>query len=601
LKLTTKVYLLQFILGAVLLSFLLFTYTYYKKQYKTDMQNYVDSRVEFYKNQMLVSYNQAAKSLLSKKQLLKQIHKDALKILRSDMNRDLEQLKKDLSKKFYLGDLELNIFLIDKDYIIYKTTFVKDLGLNLGLIKEAKVFLDKTTHDGKIYMSEFLSTDALDMKYKFYATSFLKDNIYLETGITGNNIESTLKHIIMENKASENKIKIYTIFEDETKYYYSDMSAGMKKKSKEQWLEDRKYILKTKHNYNDIIQAYLSHKTVIEQKANIERVYVPFFDQDMYAKFGLTNVIMQLDIDITPQIQALKRFENIFFVSVAIIILFLIFIFFLIKNNFTKPIESIIKSINRKEAVHDTTLLEKKDELGIVAKEYNMLLKSLQQEIDINTKLLEENKRFIADTVHQIRTPLTNIMMNSDMVKLTVQDTASDEFIDQINSSINMLTNSYEDLSYIISHDSIAYTPVTLSLSEILKQRIAFFRTIAKVNHKRIVANIQDGITIKINQIELERIIDNNISNAVKYADVDKPITISLEKNTQGITLSFASYAEPIQNRSKLFEKNYRENESKRGLGLGLNMVKSICEKYAITYAVVYEEEQNIFIYKFKV
>jgi signal transduction histidine kinase len=569
---------------------------YYEKQYKRDMQNYVDGRVEFYKKQMLMSYNQAAKSLLSKKQLLKHIHKDALKILRSDMNMDLEKLKKHLSKKFYLGDLELNLFLIDKNYTIYKTTFAKDLGLNLGLIKEAKVFLDKTTHDSKIYISKFLSTDALDMKYKFYATSFLKADVYLETGITGNNVESTLKQIILENKDNKNKIKIYTIFEDEDKYYYSDMSAGMKKKSKEAWLEDRKYILKTKQNYNDIIKAYLSHKTVLVKKANIERVFVPFFDKDMYAKFGLTNIIMQVDIDITPQIQALKRFENIFFVSVSIIILFLIFIFFFIKNNFTKPIEVLIKSINHKEAVKDTTLLKKNDELGIVAKEYNTLLESLKQEIAVNTNLLEENKRFIADTVHQIRTPLTNIMMNSDMVKLTVQDTLSDEFIDQIN----LLTNSYEDLSYIISHDSIAYTPVNLSLSEILKQRISFFTTIAKVNYKVIVGNIQEDIHLKINQIELERIIDNNISNAVKYADVNKPITISLKKNAHSITLSFASYAEPIQDTFKLFEKNYRENESKRGLGLGLNMVKSICEKYSISYFVTYAEKQNIFIYEFK-
>ena len=34
------------------------------------------------------------------------------------------------------------------------------------------------------------------------------------------------------------------------------------------------------------------------------------------------------------------------------------------------------------------------------------------------------------------------------------------------------------------------------------------------------------------------------------------------------------------------FEKNYRENEAKRGLGLGLNMVKNICDKYKITYDV---------------
>jgi nitrogen fixation/metabolism regulation signal transduction histidine kinase len=46
--------------------------------------------------------------------------------------------------------------------------------------------------------------------------------------------------------------------------------------------------------------------------------------------------------------------------------------------------------------------------------------------------------------------------------------------------------------------------------------------------------------------------------------------------------------------------KSYKENESKRGLGLGLNMVKRICDKYKISYDVKYIDDQNIFIYKFE-
>ena len=67
------------------------------------------------------------------------------------------------------------------------------------------------------------------------------------------------------------------------------------------------------------------------------------------------------------------------------------------------------------------------------------------------------------------------------------------------------------------------------------------------------------------------------------------------------MTLSFKTYGKPIKNKEKVFEKNYRENEAKRGLGLGLNMVKGICEKYDISYDVAYEDGQNIFTYRFKV
>ena len=67
------------------------------------------------------------------------------------------------------------------------------------------------------------------------------------------------------------------------------------------------------------------------------------------------------------------------------------------------------------------------------------------------------------------------------------------------------------------------------------------------------------------------------------------------------IVLEFKSYSQSIKNKEKLFEKNYREDESKRGLGLGLNMVKLICEKYNIEYELTYIDGQNNFRYTFKV
>ena len=65
--------------------------------------------------------------------------------------------------------------------------------------------------------------------------------------------------------------------------------------------------------------------------------------------------------------------------------------------------------------------------------------------------------------------------------------------------------------------------------------------------------------------------------------------------------IEFKTYGAPIKNKEMVFEKNYRENEAKRGLGLGLNMVKGICEKYNISYSVSYEEGQNIFLYTLKI
>ena len=193
-------------------------------------------------------------------------------------------------------------------------------------------------------------------------------------------------------------------------------------------------------------------------------------------------------------------------------------------------------------------------------------------------------------------------MMNGEMVKKFQSDDKLSKFIDKIDASVNMLSNSYEDLAYVTTYDTIEYKPNRILLSSIINNRIKFFSTISKVNLKEISSNIQNDIYIYINEVELERIIDNNISNAIKYASPNKPITINLfsNKETDKVTLEFHSFGKTIKNPTKVFEKNYRENEAKRGLGLGLNMVKGICEKYGIFYNVDYQNEQNIFRYEFK-
>lgn len=230
--------------------------------------------------------------------------------------------------------------------------------------------------------------------------------------------------------------------------------------------------------------------------------------------------------------------------------------------------------------------------------------KEMENELILKDKrliqLLQDNKNFIYDTVHQVKTPLSVIMLNSDLLRMCQADESTLKFTDQISSSINMLSNAFEDLSYITSHDTIEYPSVKICISDIVDERIKFFETISQVNEKTIRSNIQKDIYFNINYTELERLIDNNISNAIKYAEVNKPITVALQMRNSSMALSFYSYADPIQNPSKVFERGYREKEEERGLGLGLSMVKGICEKYHIRHELAYENDQNIFVYTFQ-
>ena len=247
--------------------------------------------------------------------------------------------------------------------------------------------------------------------------------------------------------------------------------------------------------------------------------------------------------------------------------------------------------------ITERKIFEEKEKID--KKELVSLYETLQAQVEKNQLLLKENKLFIADMVHQIRTPLSVIMINSSLIEMETKNQVS-FYVAQINSAINMLSNSYEDLNYLISSDTIEYKAIEINLTEFIHERIDFFEVISEANDKTIYTNIADDVKVTMNDTELERLIDNNLSNAIKHSYDKSEIEIVLEKNHSEIILKFISKGRGIKDIAKIFDKNYTESyQAKRNLGLGLHMVKNICDKNYINYSIHSKDETNIFTYVF--
>ncbi|MBT4178639.1 MAG: GHKL domain-containing protein [Campylobacteraceae bacterium] len=81
----------------------------------------------------------------------------------------------------------------------------------------------------------------------------------------------------------------------------------------------------------------------------------------------------------------------------------------------------------------------------------------------------------------------------------------------------------------------------------------------------------------------MQILIDNNISNAIKYSYPNSTININLKIKNSGYLLEFIDYGIGIKDTDKLFTRYYREESTTGGFGIGLNIVKSILDQYNIT------------------
>ncbi len=215
------------------------------------------------------------------------------------------------------------------------------------------------------------------------------------------------------------------------------------------------------------------------------------------------------------------------------------------------------------------------------------------------TKLIESQKTFIKNSVHEINTPLAIIQTNIDLLKMKIPN---NKYITNIESGSKIIQYIYDDLSYLIKRDRVIYEKEYLDFSKILFNRLSYFEEIAVSNSLYFINNIDEDMYIKFNNTELQRIIDNNLSNAIKYSYAKSPIFVKLEYlNDNEIEFSVTTHSKKIESVEKIFDDFYRENSARGGFGLGLKIVKDICDKNLVIINLQSNEKKTKFTYRFRI
>jgi len=546
---------------------LYFTYSLFEN-YKTEQQNkidaYLEKRIKINKSFMKNAFITIKNEIKSNEKILFQLHQEAMEILKKHGKIDIESLKIELKKRYLISDFDFHLFYINKNYVIEESTYTNDIGFDLSLVPDARKELDQTNIDGLVHQSNTISIDIINSDVKSYSYSKIHDSFYLEIGFINQNIKSILKDtmkniLIMTDKRSQ----LYRIEQklDNTQYY-DNILIRKTDLSKEDYIKSREKFDKDMPTDNPIINSNRDERIIKKYLDNAIIFYIPLIKKHNQYLNIMGDFVLELYIDMQYEKELNERITCYYYIFIMIHLFFLFTIYY-----FTKK-------------YHDSQ-------------------SALKKEKELKVLVLQENKKFMNLMIRQMGTPLSVIINNFTFLQNEF-DLKFQKYLTQVNSGITMLKKSYDDLEYLVSDQNVIYKSSSIDLKRFLTHRIEFFSSILEVQHRPLDFSLDDDIYVEMSEVELERLIDNNLSNAIKYSDENSTLFIKLSQVKDTYCLSFSSKSKPIVDTKKIFDKNYQEhNDAKRSLGLGLYMVKTICKKYTISYEVIYENEMNIFQYYF--
>ncbi len=186
--------------------------------------------------------------------------------------------------------------------------------------------------------------------------------------------------------------------------------------------------------------------------------------------------------------------------------------------------------------------------------------------------------RFIKDTTHELNTPVTAIITNIEMIDKSSLDNRLLKKINRIEIGAKTISNIYEDLTFVTLNNQIISNNEEINLSNVLRQRIEYFNSIATMKKIGFDLNIEDDVFLVCDMKKITKLIDNILSNAIKYNKIAGFIKVNLDDNILSIEDSGKGIAK--ENLETLFERYSRFDKSVGGFGIGLNIVSLIAKEY---------------------
>lgn len=214
----------------------------------------------------------------------------------------------------------------------------------------------------------------------------------------------------------------------------------------------------------------------------------------------------------------------------------------------------------------------------------------------------QEQKQFVSDASHELKTPLTVILSSSELAAEEQDVQRTKQYVEGIHAESLRMKALVEDMLTLARTES-GTRPETeaVDLSDTVLESVLAFEPVAFESGRELVYDIQPELTVMGSGVQLRRLTDILLDNAVKYAAEGTPVRLLLRQEGRCAALRVENRGEtiPAEKLRHIFDRFYRADESRsggEGFGLGLAIAQSIAQSHGGSIGCASEEGVTRFI-----
>ena len=202
-------------------------------------------------------------------------------------------------------------------------------------------------------------------------------------------------------------------------------------------------------------------------------------------------------------------------------------------------------------------------------------------------KAWRQQRQFLSDASHELKTPLTVILSNAELLESAGLAERPARWTDNIRSEAGRMKSLVEEMLTLARADNMVRTAIMaeVSLTDLAADCALSFEPVAFEAGKPLQEDLAEDVTVLGDRDRLRQVIAALLDNAVKYGADGGTITLTLQKTDRQARITVANPGEPIpqEQLGRLFERFYRADASRgerSGFGLGLPIASTIAAEH---------------------